>query len=209
MITGHRSSGTYHHDRWNEAFFSLNLAFVSVSLIFLVAPRIYRPFVDIEVWITRNFLRLPSTDLARGYFAHWIAGAVLALLFWIVLRLLSRTRIASELSMSSGVVAFCSAPVFWFFLGTMYGWYFDVRFWVGLLELPVVLTFALLVIKGRLRLAWYSSVLLIVAHCLLWFWITGNMTVASYIGPAGPILSFCSATAWWFHIKTAMPVHGE
>jgi hypothetical protein len=53
-----------------------------------------------------------------------------------------------------------------------------------------------LFLNRRFRLPWFYGVLLLATHFAFWFWILGNVTLASYIGPMGPIVGLCSSVAW-------------
>jgi hypothetical protein len=179
----------------HEILFSLNLAFIITSLLYFY-DFFSRAFIRVEV-SSNALLGIRQTDLIRGYFAIWIPSILIAMGVWLLLRGFSRTKVVSILLFqSAGFVSLCGTAIFWYYLNLKFGWVFDARFWAGFLELPVALVCVGLFLNRRFRLPWFYGVLLLAAHFAFWFWILGNVTLASYIGPMGPIVGLCSSVAW-------------
>lgn len=184
---------------FNAILFSLNAAFVSMSLFFLAAPRLYS---DLVAGVGSKLLAVPRNHFASEPLIYWMLAMVAAAILAVLQALLWRTKALRVLHHSvAGFVALCSPVVFWVFINTKGGWQFGVRFWAAAFEFPVALAFAFLFQSRRIHFGSWFGILLLAAHFLLWFWVFGNASAANYAGPIGPALGFLAAVAWGAYIE--------
>jgi len=184
-----------------EILFSLQTAFLAVSVIFLFADNLAVPFMYLEASIKRA-LHIRLTDVITGYIYHLIASTVLAILIGVCLQVSSRTRFTKWIIRSaSGVILLLSPPIFWFCYYQKFGWPFGWPYRWAPLELGAALFCLILYLRKRWRVPGWIGMVLIVAHYFFWYWIpSSNPEAASYRGPIGPILGFCAAMAWVAYI---------
>jgi hypothetical protein len=185
----------------HEILFSLSIAFLGVSLLFLAAPGLRIPFTHLEVTINL-FLHIRQTDLIRGYFEYSISSAILALCIGIILQLSSGTRLTKEILRSvSGVMLLLAPPAFWFCHYQVVGWPFGWPYRWTPVELTVVVVCAVLYLGGKWPFPAWISISLLLGHYAFWYWIPStNPGLADYSGPIAPILGFCSALAWGVYV---------
>jgi hypothetical protein len=191
---------------FHEIFFSLNVAFASMTVVLASFPHLTYIFSRMESSI--NLLSgIRQTDYIRGYFAIFIPSLILALAIWAVLRLSWRTRPMTEILRSvAGVVALFALPAFWFYTFQYYGWPFGWPYRGAPFELGLALVCTLLFISGKWSIRWWLAVLLLAGHyTFFWVRIGGNYSMPNYAGPIAPILSFASAAAWVFDIRRLPP----
>ena len=183
------------------ALISMYTAFLAVSIIFLVAPNLSIPFVRLEININ-HFLGIRQTDLIRGYFEYLISSMILASCIGIVLHISSGTRLGKEIlrSFAGGLLVLAPA-IFWFFYYQVVGRAFGWPYRGAPLELSAAMVILALVLIRTWRIRWWLSSLLFAAHYNFWYWRpTSDPGLASYAGPWGPILGFCSALVWGIYI---------
>lgn len=186
----------------HEIMFSINIAFTSVSLLFLAWPTLSRPFINMEV-ATNRLLQIRQTDLIRGYFEFGIASTILAFCCWLALRLSSTTRLTSEILQSvAGIATILALPVFWFYVSQQGGWSLGWRDATWLVEVAVALLCVLLFLYQRFPVQGWLCVLLVMGHYAFWFWIRENIFLASSAGPIAPIIGFFSTLAWGVYVKS-------
>lgn len=183
---------------FNAILFSVNVGFASISLVFLFFPRLFAgPIADFS-----NKLFDPS----RGQFAtnaiiYWTGALLLASVLWMIHAFLWRTTALSFLLHSvAGFIALCTPMAFWLCVNENSG-HMGARFWVGAIELPGALALAFLFQSGKIHLGPLIGATLLAAHFLLWFWVFGNIWVATYEGPTGAILGFMASLAWGAQVE--------
>jgi hypothetical protein len=185
----------------HEILFSLSIAFLGVSLLFIAVPGTGDPFSRLEVRINL-FLHVRQTDFIRGYLACAIPSAILALCIVMMLQLSSGTRLTKELLRSvSGVMLLLGPPVFWFCYYQVVGWPFGWPYRWAPFELTVVVVCVALYLRDKWTFPAWVGVSLLLAHYVFWYWTPStNPGLANYAGPIAPILGFCSALAWGMYV---------
>jgi hypothetical protein len=191
-----------HLRRLHEILFSLSIAFLGVSLLFLAPTSLRIHFMHLEVEINM-FLHIRQTDLIRGYFEYSIPSALVAFFIWLLLRLSSDTRFTKEVLRSvAGAVLLLAPPIFWFCNYQVVGWPFGWPYRWAPFELALmIMCLSLCLFKKSLIPGWVG-VLLLLAHFGFWYWVPStNPALANYAGPIAPILGFCSALVWGFYVR--------
>jgi hypothetical protein len=185
----------------HEILFSLTVAFLVVSLIFLVVPRLSIPFVHFEIFLNR-LLHIRQTDLIRGYFEYLISSAILALGIGTLLHMFSGTRLTSEILRSvAGVVLLLAPLVFWVCYYQILGWPFGWPYRWAPIELAGAFFCLALYLFGRLPAPRWTGLLLLAAHYSFWYLIpSSDPGRADYAGPIAPVLGFSSTLVWGMYV---------
>jgi hypothetical protein len=188
----------------HELLFSLNIAFLAISLIFLLVPELSYRSISWEISSNR-LLQIRQTDLIRGYFEYGIPSIILASCICIVLHLSSPFRLTREVLRSvAGLILIICPPVFWVCYYQVIGW--PIRW--PYRGAPIEIALAIVCMVGYLLHKWkavlWFKILLLAGHYGFWWWMpSSNPTRADYAGPIGPILGVCSAVAWAVYSEKA------
>lgn len=161
-----------HIQYFDEATFSLNLAFLAMAFLFMSAPYTVIAYLNRVEFSINNLLRIRQTDLILGYWEFFLPAVVLTLCIWMPLRLSSHNRWTSEILRSvGGVTAVVGPPVYWlcgtYAANRRYGW--NPLHTIQLYEVLLVLIWLSLCLRGTWPLrAWMILILFI--HYGFWFW---------------------------------------
>jgi hypothetical protein len=151
-----------------------SIAFLGVSILFLVAPDLRIPFSHLEVRINQ-FLRINQTDFIRGYFEYLISSTILALCVWTLLQWSSGTRLTKEIIRSvSGVMLLLAPPAFWVCFYQIVGWPFGWPYHWAPVELEAAVSLIALFLLGKWPVPRWIGVLLLAAHYNFWYWMTNS-----------------------------------
>ena len=203
MTGAHGWRGSNSPIRWTyEILLALNVAFVTVSVVFSYWPALSIPFAHLEVYINEA-LRIPQSDLIRGYFEFAIPSIMLAALLWAVLRISAGTRMIQQfLRIVAGLAILFVPAGFWIYAYEHLGWPVRWPYRGAPLELAVVFVFALLFLSDRWPIPNWCGLLILLAHYAFWYWAPStNPAMPNYSGPAAPILGLCASLAWGFYIS--------
>jgi hypothetical protein len=195
--------------RWiHEAFFSLNLAFVIMALVFDYAPRSLISHLNRLESAVNGLLQIRQTDFITGYWAFFLPGIALALCIWLLLRVLSRTQLTAEILRSGAGVAAVSAPPLWWLCTTYmrtqrYGWTPLAAF--QFYELALALFCVSMYLYGRWPIPAGGSVLILLLHYAFWFWQFWPLfgTLLRGWGGAGAVTlvaGLCSSLSWVLYL---------
>jgi hypothetical protein len=159
-------------------------------------------FLQMEIRINR-FLHIRQTDFIRGYFAIWVPSLLIAFLIWCLLRTFARTRVTQEFLRSvAGVITIFAPAAYWFYVYERTFWPVGWPYHGAPFELAIALVITVLFLRGKLRVPFWASVLLIGGHYAYWYYATEWVPFATnYASPAGPILGFCSAMGWVLYVS--------
>jgi hypothetical protein len=182
----------------HEFTFSLNLALFSVTVLLLAAPALWNPLTNMEVFI-KTTLHIRQTDLVTGHIAVWMPAIVVALCLWGILRATSNTASAAEILRSvAGLMALFAAPIFRLNVIKSYGFPYE-----GIpIELILILICTIFYLTGKWQVKfWVGATIIVLHYIFLWIVLGGHNPLPGYFGPAGIILSFCSAEVWWIYVS--------
>jgi hypothetical protein len=183
---------------FNAILFSVNVSFASISLLFLFFPRLFSGLI--MDFSNKLF------DLSRGQFAAaaiicWTSALLLASVLWMIHAVLWQTTALSFLLHSAaGFIALCT-PMAVLVCVNENSRHMGTRFWVGAIELPLALVIAFLFQNGKVHFGSFIGTTLLAAHFMLWFWVFGNIWVATYEGPTGAIFGFMAGLAWGAQVE--------
>ena len=195
---GTGSTGGVARRLW-EAFFSLYLAMVTVSILFTLSSEAAAPFLRTETAINRS-LEIRQTDFIRGYIQLWVPTSVVALILWAILRTSSRTRLATEfLRFAAGLLTLLSPPIFW----TISDWSSGGRLSMpktSAVESAAAFLFAVAFLRSK-GWPWWLVALVCGTHYLFWYFAgESRLEAVGFIGPTGSLLGLCSSVAWCFYV---------
>jgi hypothetical protein len=183
-----------------EVLLSLHFAFLGVSVA--PFPALIPPLARMEGRIN-GLLHIRQTDFVRGYFVMWVPSAALALVIWLLLRALRRTRLAQEsLRSVAGIATLLAPPVYWVYHYDTTSWPVGWPYQGAPFEIAMALLCAILFAAGRWKAPLWAGVLLLVLHYGFWWFVPGSEYEApNYSGPLGPALGFCAALAWIVYLS--------
>jgi hypothetical protein len=181
----------------HEMLFSLSIAFLCVSIVFLLAPNLSRPFVHLEISIHRA-LHLRQADLIRGYLEYSLASAILGLCLAMLLHVSSATRFTKNILRStSGVLLLLAPAFFWLCYYEAVGWAFGWPYRWAPVELSLAIVCLSLYVLRKWPVPGWVGVLLVACHYAFWYFMpSSNPARADYAGPIAPILGFGSVVVW-------------
>jgi hypothetical protein len=155
----------------------------------------------VEVYLNK-LLQVRQTDLLQGYFATGAFTALLALCFWLTLRLSANSRVTLKfMKYAAGVVVLSSPPLFWTYLIAHDRWplAWTAKVWPA--EAIVAISLCLLFLTGRLHTPKWLLVSLLALHYFFWFCMFEPGYLASYVGPITPSLGFISVFVWGLYVR--------
>lgn len=196
--------------RWvHEAFFSMNLAFVLMALVFDYAPESFISHLNRLEFAVNRLLRIRQTDFITGYWEFFLPGIALALCIWVLLRLLSHTHLTSEVLRSVAGFVAVGAPPMWWLCATYtrtrnYGWtpLAAIQFY----ELALSLFYIGVYLYSKLNIPAWGNLLILLLHYAFWFWQFWPLfnTLLRGWGPVAvtPVVGLCSGVAWVLYLTT-------
>jgi len=186
-----------------EMLFSLHLAFLLASLIFIADTSVLALFSRMEYRMNK-LLHIEQTDFVRGYFAIWIASLIAAILIWALLRLCRRSHATGDLlSPLAGILTILGPPVFWAFIYEQTFWPVSWPYEWAPFELAAAVGCTVVLLSGRLRVPTWAPIVGLAAHFLYWYLIPGSRSDRpNYMGPSGPLLGFLAGAAWIIYIRS-------
>jgi len=193
----------------HEILFAANVAFAGVTLVFSIAYGLSLPFLRMNHAIS-DLLHIKQTDYVTNYFGTAIATLLLMICVWVLLRLFSRAWITKELLRSvAGIVVLFITPAFWFYANQRNGWEYGWPYRWAPFEIAVVVVCVVLFLAGKWPVRGWIALVLLAGHYIFWFWLFSTAYLASYVGPAGPILGFSSAVIWGLYVTTVRCAAGD
>ncbi len=192
----------------HETFFSLNIAFAIMALVFLYSGTLTSALFRMDYSIQR-FLHIRQTDLHFGNWAFFLPGTVLALCIWLSLHFSSHTRLTRGiLRPVGGIVALTALPIYWlcatYSASHRYGW--NPLHAIQFYEVALVLICVFLYLGGRWRVPWWGNLIIILLHYGFWFRQFGTeYLLTAYSGPITltPIVGLSSTLAWILYVRRA------
>ena len=167
-----------------------------------MSPVLALPFIRMEL-TTKRLLQVRQTDLIQGYLAFSIASILLALCFWLALRLFSGARFAGEFLRSfAGIATTLALPAFLLYVEHRDRWSLGWPYAAWPMEIGAAILCILLFLTGRFRVPAWLGIFLIAVHYAYWFWTRGNAYLANAVGPIAPALGFFSTLVWAAYVKT-------
>lgn len=155
--------------------------------------------LPLSIWKSLNSaLGIRQTDLVRGYFEYLIPTLLIALVFWVLVRLSSPAQ--AILRSVGGVVVLFIPPLFWFY-GHPSGWPYPATW----LETAIAVLGCILFLIGKFSFPRYLALVLIAGHFAFWYWIYGSPYLANYVGPIGPMLGFLATLSWALYRTSDRP----
>jgi hypothetical protein len=195
----------------HEAVFSLNLAFGFMAFFLYDMPAgLERRAIKLDLFLNR-LLHIRETDLLTLGWSFFLLGIVLALIVWMLLRLLSRTEIEHAVLRSTGGILAISAAPSWYIWATYHADTTVGSSWPILrhpesYEFVVVLVCMCLYLKGTLRLPRPVGVIFLIGHSAFWLWayrfsFLGMIQGGGRYEAVTPVLGLLAAFAWAVYLQ--------
>jgi hypothetical protein len=193
----------------HEAAFSLNLAFVTMCLVFVYASDFVIVRLNQLEFSVDKLVHIRQTDFIRGYWEFFLPGLALALCIWTLLRLSSGAQSTRKVILwVGGVAALVAAPACWFCMtysaSRRYGW--NPFHEIQLYEVALVLMWALLYLRGRWLVPLWGNLLTILLHCGFWLWQFRPQLLALFTGYGSSaavtwIAGLGASLAWVLYVR--------
>jgi hypothetical protein len=189
-----------------EVFFSINIGYVGMSMVFCAIPSVSIPFAHLEVDLN-HLLHIRQTDYIRGYFEIWIPSLISALCIWSLFRVTRRLSFTEEILRSAGVAILLFPSAIWTCGYERNGWTLQWPYKPVFLEPALALICLWVFLKGPWATARWVGISAFLAHSVFWYWFASGgfhaleWGIPVYGGPAGLILDFCSTLVWGLYIR--------
>ena len=190
-----------------EVFFSIDLGYAGMSMVFCAIPSVSIPFAHLEFYLN-HLLHIRQTDYIRGYFEIWIPSLISALCIWSLLRLTRRLSFTEEILRSAAGVAILLFPAaIWTCVYERNGWTLQWPYKPIFLEAGLALICLWVFLKAPWAAARWVGISAFLAHSIFWYWfVSGGFHalewgIPVYGGPAGLITDFCSTLVWGLYIR--------
>jgi hypothetical protein len=190
-----------------EAFFSISIGYVGMSIVFCRIPSVSIPFAHLEVRLN-HLLHIRQTDVIRGYFEIWIPSLISALCIWSLFRLTRGLNFTEEILRSAAGMAILLFPsAIWTCAYTRNGWTLQWPYKPVFLEAALAVICVWVFLKAKWNTARWVGISAFLAHSTFWYWFTSGgfhaleWAIPVYGGPAGLILDFCTTLVWGFYIR--------
>jgi hypothetical protein len=200
----------------HAAVFSLNAAFVTIALLLLYAPYPIISSLNRLEFSVNRLLHVRQTDLILGYWEFFLPGIALAICIWVFLRLSLHTQFTKEILRSvAGILALGAPAAYWlcatYAANRRYGW--NPFHAIQLYELILILTLAVLYMRGKWPAPSWVSAVILLTHYSFWSWQFGPQLLMAFEGNGDSpgltqLVSLFAGLTWVFYIRRAWRGHG-